>query len=377
MKSTKKNFGKKLYNKYLFCAVLVLVVAIIIAASLIFVFKHSHSYGEWETFKQASCSSYGIEIRFCECGEIQEKKVDKLDHTESDWQFDLEHNLKKTVCLICGITIKSESFADHKHTWSAWEVDIEPTCTEKGSTTRKCDCGANESMTLPATEHDFKDWIITKNPSCGVEGSKERSCNNCDTIESQKLPALSHSEGDWFIVGNEKLFPCVYCGTVLRIETIEKATDLDISNGVVLGIGECKDTDIDIPSIHKGINVIQIGEKAFYKNTKITSVIMPNTIKIIGDQAFWGCQSIQEIVLPESVEIIGERAFAYCTKLQSISLSTSLKEINMWAFEYCTSLKTINFNGTIAQWNAINKGEDWDLGLKNYTINCIDGIIEK
>ena len=37
----------------------------------------------------------------------------------------------------------------------------------------------------------------------------------------------------------------------------------------------------------------------------------------------------------------------------------------------------INFNGTLEQWEAINKNNGWDSGIGNYTVYCLDGKIKK
>ncbi len=39
--------------------------------------------------------------------------------------------------------------------------------------------------------------------------------------------------------------------------------------------------------------------------------------------------------------------------------------------------KSIYFDGTKAQWNAIEKGEGWSYYTGNYTIHCTDGTISK
>ncbi|MDD7611070.1 MAG: hypothetical protein PUJ82_09145 [Spirochaetales bacterium] len=39
-----------------------------------------------------------------------------------------------------------------------------------------------------------------------------------------------------------------------------------------------------------------------------------------------------------------------------------------FSFKNCTSLKTINYTGTEEQWNAINKGSNWESGT---TVNVI------
>jgi hypothetical protein len=45
------------------------------------------------------------------------------------------------------------------------------------------------------------------------------------------------------------------------------------------------------------------------------------------------------------------------------------------AFLLCKSLENINFNGTIAQWNAIEKGEDWDTAVKATYVQCSNGQV--
>lgn len=375
MKSIKSYLDKILRGKAVL--LILLGIAVIIILLIAVLLKHTHSFGEWELFKEPTCSIYGVERRSCACGELQERQIDKLSHIESDWIFDNEHNLKKKVCTVCGVLIKTESLGDHEHSWGAWIMEIEPTCTERGTTTRTCECGMSESMTLPENGHDFHTWTIIKEAACEVDGLMQRECKNCDHIEQKVINALIHKEGDWYIKDGYKLYPCVHCGTIMRSIEIEIATDLDIQNGVVVGIGDCKEADIEIPSRHNGVNVTKIGEKAFYSLKQITSVVIPESVKIIGAQAFWGCENIKAIVLPSTVEVIGERAFAYCLYLESISINTSIKKLDMRVFEYCYSLKSIYYDGTIAQWNAIEKDKQWDLEMSDYTIYCSDGTIVK
>lgn len=39
------------------------------------------------------------------------------------------------------------------------------------------------------------------------------------------------------------------------------------------------------------------------------------------------------------------------------------------AFENCKNLTSINFDGTRKQWNAVEKGNSWDLGCGNYVVH--------
>ena len=61
----------------------------------------------------------------------------------------------------------------------------------------------------------------------------------------------------------------------------------------------------------KGVEykVTSIGNKAFYKNTKLTSVVIGNKIKSIEDYAFYGCKNIKTLKLGSGIEIIDNSSF--------------------------------------------------------------------
>ena len=45
------------------------------------------------------------------------------------------------------------------------------------------------------------------------------------------------------------------------------------------------------------------------------------------------------------------------------------------AFEGCTSLTNIKFEGTVEQWNAIEKCEDWNYNVPATEVVCSDGVV--
>ena len=83
------------------------------------------------------------------------------------------------------------------------------------------------------------------------------------------------------------------------------------------------------------------------------------------------------LMLPSGIDIIRKYAFYGCSGLTSITIPDSVTIIEEYAFFYYTSLTRIKFNGTIAQWNAIPKGSNWDVGTNVYTVYCTDGEIKK
>lgn len=71
-------------------------------------------------------------------------------------------------------------------------------------------------------------------------------------------------------------------------------------------------------TIREGIK--NIADGAFFKCTKITDIIIPDSVIEIGDVAFVDCSNIREIVLPDSVERIRGNAFLRCSSLECIRI---------------------------------------------------------
>ena len=105
--------------------------------------------------------------------------------------------------------------------------------------------------------------------------------------------------------------------------------------------GEGKLTSIVIPKTVKSIH-----NYAFWGCTNLSSITLPEELTVIATSAFEDCQSLTEIIIPEGVTTISFAAFGGCTKLASITLPSTLQFIETSAFADCPALKSIKINAT-------------------------------
>ena len=81
-----------------------------------------------------------------------------------------------------------------------------------------------------------------------------------------------------------------------------------------------------------------LGNYAFSKLDKLTSVKMPNSVKQI-NAAFNGCKNLTSVVLPEKLNSLNG-TFESCNKLKNVEFK-SCQSINYRAFRDCSSLRSV------------------------------------
>lgn len=111
-------------------------------------------------------------------------------------------------------------------------------------------------------------------------------------------------------------------------------------------------TDVTFPN-----SLIELGKGAFFF-TNLSKVVIPDSVTIIGPFCFSGCFELNEVQMGKNIEYIGKESFR-STKLTTITLPQSLNYIGEAAFNM-SNLNTIYYEGSIKQWNNINKANAWD-----------------
>jgi len=141
-------------------------------------------------------------------------------------------------------------------------------------------------------------------------------------------------------------------------------------------------THIDIP------DCVTVIKGSAFSNTNIESITLPASLQEMGtfvfdfcddlvsvdlngytvlpEMTFWSCDALKEVKGSENLVEIQENAFGHCKGLESITFGKSLKKIGYGAFY--SSKAVITYEGTIEEWNAIEKDEKWHI----YTdANCV------
>lgn len=150
-------------------------------------------------------------------------------------------------------------------------------------------------------------------------------------------------------------------------------TSVTIPNSITsIGIEAFYDcTSLTSVTIPDSVTVIRDG--AFYNCKSLTNVTIPNSITMIGSDAFCRCSSLENITIPDSVTSIGDHAFFEC-ELVTLTMGNGVNYIDSCAFLNCEQLYEVNYNGTVAQWKAINVDSN-NSNLTKAIIKCTDGIL--
>lgn len=82
---------------------------------------------------------------------------------------------------------------------------------------------------------------------------------------------------------------------------------------------------------------VEIGDRAFYRCSAATNIILSQNVKSFGSRAFAQCDSLESVALPTNLSAISESAFEDCASLTTLKLPSSLKSIGLAAFRGCSS----------------------------------------
>lgn len=238
----------------------------------------------------------------------------------------------------------------------------------------------------------------------------------CNNLISVTIPKGIKEIGNAVFTECKSLKEIRYNGTKAQWESVKKGRAWH--HAAPASTVECADGTVELPlyEIEDGVlfsynsvnrpavipdGVTKIANAAFYRCEKVPSVIIPDGVTEIEDIAFCGCTLLENIKLPSSLKKIGEEAFSGCA-FTSIEIPDGVEEIGAQAFTFCklksifipasvtkigaylfngglldvSTVSEIRFGGTTAQWEAIEKGADWNECVPATHVLCSDGTVE-
>lgn len=238
----------------------------------------------------------------------------------------------------------------------------------------------------------------------GLESIGERAFANCISLQSVSWPSSLREIGmaafcnDTALVSLSSPMPkqAVHAYTFADCHSLH---EVDLSN-ITDSIGDyafVRCTSLSSVVIPEGVK--RIGDYAFFQSG-VKHLTLPQSLDSLGSCAFKNCQfeelllpegpstlpffcfgfsKLKHIKLPGSIVEIGTSCFECSYYLESIDIPSSVKVIRSYAFANCPSFASINYDGTIEQWNAIEKGTDWYRGGWRSTplsvVHCKDGDV--
>ncbi len=180
-----------------------------------------HTFGSWNTIKQATCKEEGKLVRTCsKCSETEESTVAKTDiHTEV---IDAAVSATCTVdgktegkhCSVCGKTIIAQTVVKASGHTEVVDPAVEATCKAKGKTEGK-HCSVCNTVIIKQTDtaiidHDYQSGACIM-------------CKAVDTVAKQAEIDAENERHEAKLAQIEEYYPSVISGLQERINNLKDA----------------------------------------------------------------------------------------------------------------------------------------------------------
>ena len=154
-----------------------------------------HTFGDWQIIAPATCTENGQKKRSCTICGAEETESIPASHALQTVEISSTcavAGVQYDVCLVCDEIFNQKVLPlSEIHSFTAWQVRVEPSCEAKGQEARVCTiCGKEETKALPELGHRFGDWTVTVQPTYLKTGVQETICLRCGSKKTEILPTL-------------------------------------------------------------------------------------------------------------------------------------------------------------------------------------------
>lgn len=377
-----------------------------------------HYYNDWVIDPEATCTEDGLKSKSCiNCDYVEDEIIPALGHdvtsipgktatcTEDGYTAEsycdrcgvvfeesivvpaLGHDYVDGVCTRCGAVREKTKGLE-------FELSDDGTyyiLSGRGTATDKEIYVPEEYEGLPVKELGYRAFVNDQNielieiPS-SIELLDVYSLGGCSNLNTVILHEGLKTISENAFYGDVSLEELTLPSTLTSIENrafsycynLEKLEIRQGENNVYETIDNClieKSTKTLITGIKTSVipddgSVTSIGDYAFYAQAYITSITIPDSVKVIGMGAFSTCTNLKEIDLGNGVEELKTSVFYNCTNLKEVDLkgitkigndcfsSSGIETLIMYpenTFSYSTfddfdSLEKIDFKGDIVEY---------------------------
>lgn len=203
---------------------------------------YGHKWGKWNTVKDATCSTPGIEERVCLLNPAHKETrevpmgipgdmdsdeditvADALmvlriaaklaDETKESLDIgDMDGDKRITVAdalaiLRIAAKLAPKEIKDNLHDWGEWTVIKEPNCSEEGVEERVCKLNGEHkqirNVPKSANAHVWGEWHVIKEANCTEKGKEERICVNNPTHKQTRDTPVNPDVHNFYLAGHQ------------------------------------------------------------------------------------------------------------------------------------------------------------------------------
>ncbi len=179
----------------------------------------------------------------------------------------------------------------------------------------------------------YCDKLLSIEFPSSLERIGERAFDGCSALTEIFIPKSV------IYIGREAFGGCDALSSIIVEEGNTQFNSYENCNAIIhqdtLIVG-CKTTVI--PE-----SVTYIEDCAFYSNSGLEYIEIPNTVKGIGENAFFLCNNLSSVVISpaSNLMVLENSAFHGCSKLTKLTLPLTLERINDQSLQDCSSLTEI------------------------------------
>ena len=283
-----------------------------------------HSYGEWQTITETTCTDKGEQKRFCACGAVEAQTIPATGHNYESTvtpPTETSNGLIEYTCSACGDnytdTITITSF----------------TVTSKNRHQIGYTGIAGEQLVIPSIfEVDGKWYLVTK-----IDESAFLDCVNLISI-TVPSSVIQISSGAFQGCTSLEEITLPFVGRSKSYRTDDKQ-----AFGYIFGYEEIAKTDTARTSDDKGYTY-----QLYYYSS--------NSYKYIG---YYIPSSLRKVTITNDSEI-PSNAFMNCDLLEVIVLQGDVTSIGSYAFRNCTGLTDIYTGMSSDNWKNLRFESNWN-----------------